>query len=228
MLRLLTTSVNYSDYLNYTLKYNIEIFDEIHIATTANDKDTQKIVEEYNTKYNNIKLTITDIFYTNNALLNKGAAINLLLQSIPKTGWVLIGDADCVYPLMLKTSTSQLDPNFLFGMHRHIVETAKDLEKEVFRMNNLKHYQEFFEDLKSQHGYVHRLILGYCQLFNLSSVFLQNKNLIYPDGRSCRYVDTIFSRSNFNRKYKQLLDTYCIHLGKTAINWYGRKSDTFI
>lgn len=228
MLRLLTTSVNYSDYLNYTLKYNIEVFDEIHIATTPEDVDTQNIVAKYNSKYNNIKLLITDLFYSNGAILNKGAATNLLLQSLSKKGWVLIGDADCIYPLMLKTSVSQLDPNYLFGMHRHIIETAKDLDHEVNKMNDLNNNQEFFQDLKSKHGYVHRLILGYCQLFNFSSKFLKDKNLQYPDGRSCRYVDTIFSRSNFNRKHKALLDTYCIHLGQTSTNWYGRKSDTFI
>ncbi len=228
MLRLLTTSVNYSDYLNYTLKYNIEIFDEIYIATTKEDSSTHQVIKEHNTKYNNIRTISTDLFYSNKAILNKGAAINLLLQSISKTGWVLIGDADCIYPLVLKTSVPDLDPNYLFGMYRHIVDTAKDLENEVGRMSNLQDNTEFFRDLKSQHGFIHRLVLGYCQLFNFSSKFLQDKELTYPDGRSCRYVDTIFSRSNFNRKYKSLLDMYCIHLGQTATNWYGRKSDTFI
>lgn len=227
MLRLLTTCVNYSDYLDHTLKYNIEIFDEIHIATTTKDEATPKIIKKYNEKYNNVKITTTDIFYSNGALLNKGAAVNLILQSIPKEDWVLIGDADCIYPQMLKEAVKNLDVNYLYGVYRHIINTGHNLQEQVDHMNNLRTDDELFNSIKSKHGYIHRLILGYCQLFNFSSRFLQDKNLVYPDGRSCRYVDTIFSRSNFNRRYKRLLETYCIHLGETAINWYGRRSDKF-
>lgn len=225
MLKLLTTCVNYSDYLDYTLKYNIEIFDEIHIATTKEDSSTHQVIKKYNSKYNNIKTTSTDLFYSNGALLNKGAAVNLLLTSLPKEGWVLIGDADCIYPIVLKQFEPKLNIDFLYGMYRHIVNTPKNLQDEVNKMNSLDF--ELFAQIKSKHGYIHRLVLGYCQLFNFSSKFLQDKELTYPDGRSCRYVDTIFSRSNFHRRYKSLLDTYCIHLGETAVNWYGRKTGIF-
>lgn len=225
MMDLLITCVNYSDYLDYSLRYNLEIFNHIYILTTPEDCLTKNII----TKYNNSKTILieTNLFYQDGAHLNKGAALNLGLQNLRNKDWLLIGDTDCIYPYRLKDLVQRLDINYLYGMYRHTIHTSKNLNEEVNIMNTIDSNDEFFSYIMSKHGYAHKLILGYCQLFNFSSKFLENKNLTYPHGKSCRFVDTIFSRSNFSRRYKKLLDTYCIHLGDTGINWTGRKSVIF-
>lgn len=227
MLRLLTTCVNYGDYLDHTLRYNKYIFDEINIATSSQDILTRKIVKKHNT-HNNIKIIITDVFYANNVSINKGAAINVLLSNTDHNGWLLIGDADCIYPNQLKDIVTSLNINNLYGMYRYIINKSTDIEKAVTTMNNS---QDLLDILKSQEIQLKpaarsHLVLGYCQLFNYAAKIFNKTKPKYPEGSSCRFVDTQFSRSYF-RKNRHLLDHYCIHLGEPGVNWHGRNSILF-
>lgn len=212
MISFICVCVNYADYLEETLKYNYSIFDNIYIITTQSDNKTKEIAK----KYSNISIIETDIFYKNNHPFNKGAAINLALQSIKNADWILIGDADCIYPHNLKNLIINLDKNCLYGMKRTIVSCSKELNEILtgkhqpkLRLEKAMHYTP-----------------GYFQLLNLSADKFINKQIKYPEFPTAQRVDRWFAKYNFPYNERKIIDeSFVIHLGPTTINWSGRKSE---
>jgi len=230
MLSLLITCVNYSDYLDCTLKYNLEIFDNIYIVTTPDDENTINIINKYNNT-NKIKQLTTNIFYDDingsKPVFNKGGALNYGLSQISYRDWLLIGDADIIYPQKLNSIIDSLDKNYLYGMYRYPIVNADSVDSAVATLNSEISSKNFINDNKLWVGERQRLLIGYCKLFNFESVYIQNKSLIYPNGKSCQHVDTQFSRSYFSKRQRKVLDLYYLDLGKSYVNWYGRKSEKF-
>lgn len=212
MISFICVCVNYSDYLDETLKYNSRIFDDIYIVTTPSDTKTKEVIQ----KYNNITTIETDIFYENNCSFNKGAGLNLGLQSIKTKGWLLSGDADCIYPDNLGTIITDLDKNCIYGMRREIVNSVSVLNdimtgkyKPRPRLEKAMHYTP-----------------GYFQLFNTSAAKFLDKQIAYPQFPTAQRVDRWFAKYNFAHNERKIIDDgFVIHLGPTTINWSGRKSD---
>jgi len=209
-LYLLLTCVNYADYLEDTCIYNTQIFDKIYIITTKEDIHTQKICS----LYTNIVTYITNMFTMNKAIFNKGVCLNYGLSKIPENSWLVIGDADCIYPSCIRNDILQLDHNKLYSYKRHKVLNKKHL-KDIIN-NNVEPI--FLPNRNS------RNILGYCQLFHKQSLFFQ-KNPNYPiNYKSAGGCDSRFA-AKWPREHKQVLQSgHVLHLGETNINWYGRKS----
>ena len=212
MITFICVCVNYSDYLQETLKHNSLIFDNIFIVTTPSDDKTKEIINQYP----NIKYIETDIFYKDGCPFNKGAGLNLGLQNIEKKDWLLIGDADCIYPNSLQNLTTDLDKNCLYGMRREIVNSPEVLDdiltgkyKPKPRLEKAMHYTP-----------------GYFQLFNMSAEKFLNKSINYPEFPTAQRVDRWFAKYNFAHNERKIIDNeFVIHLGPTIINWSGRKSD---
>jgi hypothetical protein len=216
MINFLCVCVNYADYLATTLKYNINIFDKIYIVTSESDNETKDLVSAYQKEHSSINLIQTDIFFNNGCSLNKGAGLNLGLQSIEDKDWILIGDADCIYPSHLQSLLPDLDKNCIYGMKRVVVHSQTSL-------NDLmdKKYEPQPRLEKAMH-----YTPGYCQLFNFQSEHLQNKQLTYPEYPTAQRVDRLFAKYNFPYQCRKVMyDQFVIHLGPTTINWAGRKSD---
>lgn len=212
MINFICVCVNYSDYLRETLKYNSSIFNTIFIVTTQSDDKTKEICKQYA----NVKCIETEIFYKDNCPFNKGAGLNLGLQNIEKKDWLLIGDADCIYPNNLSSLTTNLDINCLYGMRREIVTTSEVLNdiltgkyKPKPRLEKAMHYTP-----------------GYFQLFNMSAEKFVNKPINYPEFPTAQRVDRWFAKYNFPYSERRIIDNeFVIHLGPTIINWSGRKSE---
>lgn len=212
MINFICVCVNYADYLEETLKHNASIFDTILIVTTPSDKKTQDIVNQYQ----NAKYIETEIFYKDGCAFNKGAALNLALQSIDKKDWLLIGDADCIYPNNLHQLITNLDINCIYGMRREIVNTPEVLNDILIgkykpnpRLEKAMHYTP-----------------GYFQLFNMSAEKFLNKPINYPEFPTAQRVDRWFAKYNFAHNERKIIDNeFVIHLGPTIINWSGRKSN---
>jgi hypothetical protein len=212
MITFICVCVNYSDYLQETLKHNSLIFDNIFIVTTPSDDKTKEIINQYP----NIKYIETEIFYKDSCPFNKGAGLNLGLQNIEKKDWLLIGDADCIYPNSLQNLTTDLDKNCLYGMRREIVNSPEVLDdiltgkyKPKPRLEKAMHYTP-----------------GYFQLFNISAEKFLNKSINYPEFPTAQRVDRWFAKYNFAHNERKIIDNeFVIHLGPTIINWSGRKSD---
>jgi len=216
MINFLCVSVNFGDYLNETLKQNASIFDKITVVTSTTDHHTQNVCRQYS----NIKTIETDIFFDNKCDFNKGAGLNEGLKHIQDKDWLLIGDADCIYPSNLKSTIQELnlDKNNIYGMRRHIVHSSNELKdiiegrvKPNPRLERAMHYTP-----------------GYFQLINLSADHIINRQLEYPQFPNAARVDRWFAKFNFGPNNRKIIDgSFVIHLGPTMINWSGRKSKTW-
>lgn len=212
MIAFICVCVNYSDYLKETLKYNSSIFDNIIVVTTPSDQKTKDTIN----RYSNIQTVETEVFYDNNCPFNKGAGINVGLQFIKDNDWLLIGDADCIYPTNLEELIVGLDKNFLYGMRRVVVNSTAVLEDIMTgkyqpkpRLEKAMHYTP-----------------GYFQLLNLSADKFINKQIKYPEFPTAQRVDRWFAKYNFLYNERKIIDeAFVIHLGPTTINWSGRKSE---
>lgn len=215
MISFICVCVDYSDYLEETLKYNHYIFNDIYIITTRSDCATKEIVK----KYSNVSIVETDIFYKDNHPFNKGAALNIGLQNIKNKDWILIGDADCIYPNNLANLVANLDKNCLYGMRREIVNSSKVLHDILVGKNKPNPKLE-----KAMH-----YTPGYFQLFNTSSDKWLNKIITYPEFPTAQRVDRWFAKYNFLPNERKIIDeAFVIHLGPTTINWSGRKSPKWL
>lgn len=219
-INLFTTCVNYTDYLQTTLPYNLSLFDKIYIVTSSSDTVTQ----EYCKQYDKVHLEITDSFYNIPNYFNKGKALNEVLKYIEPNTWSVIGDADCIYPSCLKDiiyTPIEIKSN-LFGMRRIICESKEQLKNIM--------------DIANKHSN-HPMVLrehpfnGYCQIFNSSSIFLNKNKIMYNESAvvdsngelTTNCHDKLF-REIWPYDNRTLLDGIVVHLGPIVVNWKGRKS----
>jgi hypothetical protein len=93
----ITVCVNYDDYLKHCLPRNRAHFKNYYVVT---DSENEKIIKPLCLE-NNASIIITDSFYDDKALFNKGKAINAILKKLVDS-WICILDADMILP-----------PNFL-------------------------------------------------------------------------------------------------------------------
>lgn len=194
-------SVDYNDYLSITLENNLKFLQNIHVVTSIKDLVCQDICKQYG-----VDCIITDKFYESNSIFNKGKAINYAISKLENPDWILILDADIL--LKDEINLSNLDYNILYSCKRTIVENHE-------QYLNLKN-QELIEE--SGIGF------GYFQLFNFKSKYV-NRRMVYPEvSRNASKSDVIFKR-----QFKSIEDlkSKVYHLGKTRLNWNGRKSEVF-
>ena len=231
MLNLLITCVNYSDYLSYTLPYNVTIFDNIYIVTTEQDKDTHRVINKLNSIKQNITTLYTNIFFEDGPWgkthFNKGGALNFGLSNIEHKDWIIIGDADIIYPSNIINHLPNLEIECLHGMYRYKINKGEDILEAIKSYETEEVYNTHLNDAIVQYGQRKHGIIGYCQLFNFSSSCIKN-GFSYPQGPTAFAVDTQFSRGYFPRKYRRLNKNYCLHLGETCINWKGRVTKKWV
>ncbi len=197
-------SVDYNDILPITLSKIPDIFNVV-VVTSPYDISCQDICKKLN-----VKCVISDRIYEDNAIFNKGKAINDGINSIDKPDWILLLDAD----IYLKDDfidvlkSTNLTPQSLFITKRLIIDNYEMLlkwenEQDVGTIERAKGY-------------------GFFHLFNIKKF---NKKIIFPEN----YNDASFSDLEFRDSFSQKkeLDTFVIHLGPTHQNWTGRKTNRF-
>ena len=192
-------SVNYNDFLIVSLENNIDIFENITVVTSSSDFLCQKICEKFG-----VKCIVTDVMYENNAVFNKGKAINEGIRSIPDPDYILLLDADIV--VMNKIDLDTLEDNFLYTSERYIVPNYDSYQRYIYGDN-----EKFRVD--PDNG------LGFFQLFNYS------KGIKYSELFDNAAVSDIKFRDKF--KERKNIGKRVLHLG-TDSNWDGRKSKIFL
>lgn len=192
-------SVNYNDFLIVSLENNIDIFENITVVTSSSDFLCQKICEKFG-----VKCIVTDVMYENNAVFNKGKAINEGIRSIPDPDYILLLDADIV--VMNKIDLDTLEDNFLYTSERYIVPNYDSYQRYIYGDN-----EKFRVD--PDNG------LGFFQLFNYS------KGIKYSELFDNAAVSDIKFRDKF--KERRNIGKRVLHLG-TDSNWDGRKSKIFL
>lgn len=102
-LKVVTTCVNYTDYLLHTLPYNKSMYEDLTVISSPEDKDTHYLCEKYNTPV----LTMPGLGKLGREF-NWVGAYNYFL-SIYKNCWIIITDSDVFLPPRLNTYLDNLD-----------------------------------------------------------------------------------------------------------------------
>jgi len=113
-LTIITTSVNYSDYLQLILPEAVK-YGRVIVATSPADRDTIMVTEA-----NGAECFQTNAWTNNRAPFSKGAGINAALDYAKPDGWLLLLDSDIVlmppppdfWPL------NRMDETCMYGVRR--------------------------------------------------------------------------------------------------------------
>lgn len=207
--------VNYSDFLKITLPYNKHNFDKIHVITTTNDVDTQRICKKYD-----VNVVITDKLYENGDSFNKGKAINDGIKSLKYQDWILITDADMIMPTNLrpKLESMNLNINCAYGTGRMIC-------RDKIQWNDYLRNKNVSNNWKKQTRRIN-IGVGFFQLVNFNSETLCEKdgNWYSTKWGHCGRSDRRFWRLFPTENRKSIKDIITIHLGddNMGANWEGR------
>lgn len=122
MFTIITTCVNYDDYLKLTLPHAVK-WGRVIVVTDTNDYETAKLVQEHGAE-----LYVTDAFYRNGDRFNKGRALNEAIQHVKPDGWLLLLDSDIILPPPPSDSPTieSFDKRYLFGCRRVMCDTETE------------------------------------------------------------------------------------------------------
>lgn len=211
------TCVNYGDFLSVSLNENIKYFSpkRITVVTDGNDIVTQKICDLFG-----VNCVITDKFYEDGAVFNKGKGINEGINSIKDPEWILLTDADIVFPsnIIDVLSKKVVDQNVLYSASRFLCHT----------------YEKFLKYKNNEIGLIDMGDVnlcqpkGYFQLFYYFHPRLLNKDYCYPiTSKDASWSDLEFSDC-FKEQKECIDDIKLIHLGEESKNWRGRVTKKFL
>lgn len=210
--------VNYSDYFEHCLASCNDLFDKLYVVTDNKDTKTADLCSQYHF----VELIKTDAFYKNGSSFDKAEGINAGLSRIPqkKSNWVLIFDADIVFPdYSRKYLTSKsLEATVLFGAPRHFIRNYDEYIELRDSKASFSAVTDCYDPLDTP--------IGYFQLFNSLNLTRKNIRHGYPTGSGdCSTSDLLFARKFPKRT--TLRNIRVIHLGIDGVNWSGRCSPTF-
>lgn len=239
-----TVSVNYTDFLLYTLEENHKLFDRWIVVTDLKDKATPLICAHYK----NVECIQTNAFYREGASFNKYAGINEGLHLIPpeEDAYILFLDSDIVLHyetrrvLLSLEERGVITQDSIYGIDRLNIQGLKRWEQykigpTVLKENWLLHTQGIEFGARLVHYYGHEgengrfegwRPLGFFQLAHRSSFS------VYPqDHTAADHCDLLFCRLYPRNKRVLIPEIFAIHLespkAHKAINWWGRKSVPF-
>jgi hypothetical protein len=202
-MRGIVVCVNYDDLLNITLVRNMRFFEECVVVTSPTDERTKKLASSIP----NVRVFETDAFYRFGAKFNKGLAIEEGFEFLGREGWILIWDADTLFPSEMDLSA--ITPGRLYGARRYILDNPKQWHEELnwasLPVSNDKSFP------------------GYFQLFHASD----------PTISQLPWYDVTFGHAGggdgyFESRWKSFvkvrLPFKVLHLGPRDTNWFGRAS----
>jgi hypothetical protein len=130
--------VGFADFLEITIPLNKDKFDNILVVTTHEDIKTQNYCIS-----NNINFCLTDKFYQDNALFNKGLAISEALSELKYKDIITILDSDIILPdnFKEKLDIQNFNNNKFYGAGRHFIYTYEDLLDYSSRKKNINDFQ---------------------------------------------------------------------------------------
>lgn len=201
-IRGITVCVNYDDLLEITLVRNMRHLAECVVVTSPNDEKTKAVCA----RVPNVRVFETDAFYRYGAKFNKGLAIEEGFDFLGREGWILIFDADTLFPDSMPIS---LKKGRLYGAPRKILPDPKQWAPEYnWKSANLSNDKSF---------------PGYFQLFNANDPVITKRpwyDVTFTHAGGC---DGYFE-SRWLSENKVRLPFHVLHLGPRDSNWFGRAS----
>ena len=230
------TCVDYPDFLEQTLPFNLPHLDRVVVVTSFDDDNTRAICAKWS-----VECISTDAFFEKGESFNKGHGINMGLQFMRQNGWMLHLDADVVLPLSFRNmlGKSALQRDSLYGAARANVRGWKAWEKIKSKwFTNPQFGHNCLVDtpaenpmgatlVHKQYGYCP---IGYFQLWHSS--YMKRFNIRYPDIQGTAEHDDVQFALRWSRKNRIQLPTVRVfHLesddAKMGSNWNGRKTKPF-
>lgn len=205
----IVTCVDYADLLALTLPSNMEHMAECLVITASRDTETQRLCASIP----GVKLYVTDDFFKDGASFNKGRCIEAGFDVIGRDGWILIWDADIMFPHPneIPKPLVQLQPDILYGAPRRIVQNPLKWDPaapwNVFPRRN-----------------DNKRVIGYFQLFNAASRFLRDRRPWYDQTFTHAGGGDGYFESLTPRQHQCLLPFDVLHLGPCDANWFGRST----
>jgi hypothetical protein len=197
----LTVSVNYADLLSKGIAAWRAGLDSLTVVTDPLDGETVDLAERHHAT-----VRVTDLFYRDGAVFNKGRAQEWARQSMPWMDWILFFDADIIPLDDWKDQLERLNlqPGWLYGCDRY--------DSRGFRLPD------------DSHAY------GYFQLFHSEDPLAQDTPLIDTHWTHAGNSDSfLMLRWRHAGRLAPPLPLRLIHQGNgPSHNWYGRgNADAF-
>lgn len=205
-IRGLTVCVNYADILELSLPRNMASLSECVVVTSPTDEATKAAAS----KVPGVSVFETDAFYRHGARFNKGLAIEEAFNYFGRRGWMLIWDADIVFPPKLPLPT--LKPGNLYGCRRRIWPHTDSYPKKQSWAGVGRGSPP-----GDKHG-----IWGFFQLFHAHDPVLAglphwyDVTFTHAGGCDCRF------QKLWPASKKIKMDFDVLHLGEVDANWFGR------
>ena len=232
--------VDYSDFLNWTLPFNRQLFDKMIVVTAPHDTRTQQICEKWY-----VECLVTDVFYEDNAPFNKAKGINAGLAKLKKNDWVLHMDADILMPPMSRRilDSMDLETECLYFAFR---ENCKGFNNFIKFMQYPKSIHEGWiythwnlpmlemgtminKYVPDKSGKIRGVVpIGYFQMWNPKATGIYT----YPEQhKTAARTDMQFGEQWDHRHVRYLPEIPVIHLESEDAgmgdNWKGRKTKPF-
>lgn len=194
--------VKYSKYLEITLKENKNLFDNILIATTPEDLETQRVCKE-----NGVDFFCTNEFFANGSKFDNNKAFSASLHKLKYKDWIVGTSPDIVFPkdFREKLQLENLDSDKMYGTSRVFVPFYED-------WIDIKNGKKTIDEFENIPGWG----CGFCQIFSLNSSKLKNVPLteVFPSNGKLLESDIITLR-RFHPDVKTVgkLNISLIHLG---------------
>ena len=230
-IRAITVSVDYADLLAHSLELWRDTTDSLLVITTDRDTDTRRLCEKHR-----VQTYVTDVFYANGAVFNKGAAMS---EAVLKTGWrrygadwLLTFDADIIPPKDWRSRLEKMrmgldgfDPVALLdsGNMRKFIDNGVILQKDTIYGAYRWYCPENMDLQPAPQRMPQGFVIGFFNLFHNSSPYLPPETEPLWD---CHWphagnVDTLFMR-RFPPDKRVILPLKMVHLGEERKNWCGR------
>lgn len=203
-MRAITICVDYDDLLSITLATNRRFFSEYLIVTSMEDVRTVAVAEAYD-----CKIYKTNSFYLDGAAFNKGRAMEEGFDILGREDWICILDADILLPPYV--DLSELDANYLYSPHRHMIEDLREIRKGPWSFDQFP--------LKEEYEFA-----GYCQIFHGESRYVKGKQWYSTNWKHAGGCDSDF-QALFPRRWRTRPNWTVAHLGTDFRNWCGRVSE---
>ena len=223
----------YHDFLRHTLPQNKFLFDRIVVVTSFEDKQTQRICE-----FHHVECIPSDVMESRKKHFRKGMGINVGLDALSKSDWVVHLDADIQLPPQTRIllERAQLDKRMLYGIDRFLVKGPKAWD-EFNNMPRLQHELDCYVHMNAfplgtrvmqpnANGYIP---IGFFQMWNPKVSGVDR----YPEGHTDAGREDGMFTLQWKRSERALIpEIIGYHLesddAANASNWAGRATAPFV
>jgi hypothetical protein len=230
-LTIITTCVNYDDFLSLTLPHMIK-WGRVIVVSNRHDFETGKVAAKHGAE-----LFCTDAWYKDNSKFNKGAALNEAIAHANPQGWLLSVDADTLLlPQPLESNNiSMFDKEIMYGSPRRMCYGVARWNQAIREQSWYEFPIDAFPPIKGKNkkkGKPGKLwgsrptanpvgVQGYFQLWHWPT---HPHKLLEYHNAAMYDVELALNWEDHKRVVMPWPDYSVLHLGLRKVNWKGRES----